>query len=164
MRTSAVVLLLASASACTAQVGNGSSTPALTAVIASGNCPIGIEARQQPRNAYLLADNAHSIHPSYQVTFHPRTGRAIQQVELALSGPTGLHLRNATTTATNKNDTDATETITLDGIGNSTITPTKLTALASIRLISVTYTDGSRWHSSATHSCTIAPSGFVLVN
>jgi len=164
MRGSAVVLiLLAFASTCAAQVGNGSSTAALTAVQTSGNCPIGIEARQQPRNAYLLADNAHTAHPSYQVTFHPRTGQAIQQVVLALSGPTGLHLRNATT-SNRTNEADATETITLDGINDSTITPTKLTALVSISLISVTYTDGSRWHNSATNSCTIAPSGFVLVN
>ncbi|MEK6397521.1 MAG: hypothetical protein V4734_05495, partial [Terriglobus sp.] len=102
--------------------------------------------------------------PSYQVTFHPSTGHAIQQVVLALSGPTGLHLRNATSTATKTNKTDATETVTLGGSGDATITPTKLTALASISLVSVTYTDGSRWHRSATNSCTIAPSGFVLLN
>ncbi|HEY9138829.1 MAG TPA: hypothetical protein VIM67_11195 [Terriglobus sp.] len=164
MRGSAVVLLLAFASACAAQVGNGSSTAALTAVQTFGHCPIGIEARQQPRNAYLLADNAHTAHPSYQVTFHPRTGQAIQQVVLALSGPTGLHLRNATTMSNRTDKADATETVTLDGIADSTVTPTKLTALASISLVSVTYTDGSRWHNSATNSCTIAPSGFVLVN
>lgn len=162
MRGSAVVLFLAFASTCTAQVGNGSTTPALTAVLTSGNCPIGIEARQQPRNAYLLADNTHDIHPSYQVTFHQHSGHAIQQVVLALSGPTGLRVLNATTTL-NKTDAYSTETLTLSGIGDSTITPTKLTAVASFSLVSVTYTDGSRWHHSATNYCTIAPSGFVLV-
>jgi hypothetical protein len=164
MRTSAVALLLAFASACAAQVGNGSATPALTAVLTSSNCPISIEARQQPRNAYLLADNAHTIHPSYQVTLHPRTGRSIQQAVLTLSGPSGLHLRNATAMSGKTDKADSTETFTLNGIGDSTITPTKLTAVASFSLVSVTYTDGSRWHSSATNSCTIAPSGFVLVN
>lgn len=163
MRSSTVALLLAFASTCAAQVGKGPATSALTAVMTSGNCPISFEARQQPRNAYLLADNAHVVHPSYQVTFHPRVGRAIQQIVLALSGPSGLHLRNATTSNA-KDASDAMETVTLSGFGDATITSTKLTAVASFSLVSVTYVDGSRWQSSATNSCVFAPNGFVLVN
>lgn len=157
MRSSAVVLL-AVASAAAAQTGTSVTSASAIAVI-PGTCPISIDARQQPRKPYLLTDSSHTTRPSYHVTIQPRNGRAIVQVVLALSGPSGLHLGNAFTPEL----ADATETVVLNSIGDTTITPTRLTAVASFGLVSVTYTDGSRWQSSATNTCSIAPNGFVLV-
>lgn len=157
MRSSAVVLLLAVASASAAQTGTPLTTASATAVI-PGNCPISIVARQQQRNAYMLTDSSRPAHPTYQVSIRPRTGHAIAQVVLALSGPSGPHLSNASTTEL----ADTTETITLNGMGKKTITPTRLTAVANFSLVSVTYTDGSRWHRNATDMCNVAPNGFVL--
>lgn len=157
MRVSGFVSLLAFASICAAQTGNAPVTPATALATTTGSCPIRIEARQQPRAPYLLADTTRVVHPSYQITFRPLGSRPIQQVVLALSGPSGLHVRNAATSS----EGNQVETFTLTG--DATIATKKLTALEWLSLVSVTYTDGSRWQRSDTNVCRVAPVGFVLI-
>jgi|GEM_PF-6638504 len=159
MRGSGIALLLVFASVCSAQTGNAPVAPATALAMSTGSCPIRIEARQQPREPYLLADTTRVVHPSYQVTFRPLGPRAIQQVVLALSGPSGLHLRNAATSS----EANQTETFTLTGSRHITVATKKLTAVEWFSLVSVTYTDGSQWQRSETNVCRVAPVGFVLI-
>lgn len=159
MRVPGIALLLACASICEAQTGNSPVAPAAALAMSTGSCPIRIEARQQPGDPYLIADTTRVVHPSYQITFRPLGPRAIQQVVLALSGPSGLHLRNAATSS----EENQVETFTFAGSGDATIATKKLTAVEWLSLVSVTYIDGSQWQRSDTNVCCVAPVGFVLV-
>jgi hypothetical protein len=159
MRGSGIALCLTFASICAAQSGSAPVTPATALAMTTGSCPIRIEARQQPRDPYLLADTTRVVHPSYQITFRPLGPHAIQEVVLALSGPSGLHLRNAATSGKG----NEIEKFTLTGSGDAMIATKKLTAVEWLSLVSVTYVDGSQWQRSDTNVCRVAPVGFVLV-
>jgi hypothetical protein len=164
MRSSGIALLLASASICAAQTGNVSATPATVMALPRGSCPIGIDVRQQPHGAYLLADTGRSFHPSFVISFHPRGDRAIQQVVLDVSGPSGLHFRDAAAlSSATSSAADVVETFTLTGSGDATIVTKKLTAVEWFSLVSVTYADGNRWHRNGTDVCFVPPNGFVPI-
>lgn len=162
MRGSGVSLLLAFASVCSAQTGNMSATPATAMALPQGSCPIRIDVRQQSHGAYLLANTAPSFHPSFVISFHPRGDRAIQQVVLDVSGPSGPRFRDAAAlSAATSSGADVVETFTVAGSGEATIVTKKLTAVEWFSLVSVTYADGNRWHRSGTDVCFIPPNGFV---
>ena len=160
MRSSTVVLL-AVVTIAAAQSGSSQAMPVVATALPRSSCPIDIEVLQQPHGAYLLAASDRTVHPTYQVTFHPREDRAIQQVVLDVSGPSGLRLRNAAISST-AGSTDTVQTFTLAG-SHATIATKKLTAVEWFSLVSVTYAAGSRWHRTGTDVCYVPPNGFARV-
>ena len=151
-------------------------------IIGSG-CPVEMKAQQQAagRTEWVVA-NEDAAQLQKQTASHPNSGvhvelnaprdKALRQVELTVDfAPLGIHrmlpLAQMDTPATTnlKQKTfslSATDTATRKLAGSLLVGPAA--SIIRVRLLSITYADGTHWQSAPGQTCSVEPSHFLLVD
>jgi hypothetical protein len=148
-------------------------------------CPVGMQAthgRSLPSS--VNAGGAHQQGPAIngrQFVAQPPVPAINQQIHLVMTNPLSRDIVSAQFTAhgfSNKSRTvylddaqapDLTTTVKVvidvkgNGHASSDLSLSDFTAVSSIDLNSITYADGSTWHSSSLGACSVVPDGVMLI-
>lgn len=124
-------------------------------------CPVGISATRQAVGSTMLAGSAPNDPSAHGLRISLSSRSPLVGAEIVLYGLTPK-------TRFVPIDSHSPDTIskTFELHGRLTVFDlwmSQVSALQQVELRSVTYADGTAWHASATESCRIAPSDFVLV-
>lgn len=186
--TSTIALLLASGTAFgqTASTAQSAAyapvvrTESLAMARAASSCPIGMRARHAFFTQRELAGNQHSpdgkgatnTAMALLLTLTPQTKRHIAKAWVTITGLSGAGHSMLTLEAQKSNGAKS-PTLTKnlevsftpgdDGNTDAYFKAAGFSAINSVQLVSVTYSDGSTWSLPAQDACSVAPDGLMLI-
>jgi len=135
-------------------------------------CPVGMQARQRPGGYLRSVRNEPRVEGLAQRIYLTLTGKSSTQISKAVVTARGLSAKNRVLPALSNegNASDITKTLSLTfspGSGRTVSTNLVLagfTAVNSIELESVTFSDGSTWRFSGGTSCRVTPDPLMLID
>jgi hypothetical protein len=135
-------------------------------------CPVRMQARQRPGGYLRSAHDEQRVEGLAQRIFLTLTGGQSRQISKAVVTARGLTAKNRVVPALSSDGdaSDITKTLSLnftEGSGrvvSSNLVLAGFTAVNSIELDSVTYSDGSTWKYSGGTGCRVVPDPLMLID
>ncbi len=138
--------------------------------LGNGSCPVSFDVHRNSPGLVANIDDPNRHHGSQRIffTLAPADNRIVQSIDLvihAVSARSRLFPANLAADQTPDIDRDfKLSTPNSIGLHGRSLWVDGVGGILSVDLTSITYTDGSSWHTSSASICHAIPNGFTLVD